>query len=271
MVKKIRKFKPLELLIFKFLKLLRVLNVGLTSASNLSRLEEAAQDRSKFDLEFVKSIGQDHYAPLLSLLVESQSQLRQDLLVLARTNYKRGGYFVEFGATDGIKNSNTFLLENKFGWIGILVEPSPIWESNLRANRPNVIVSTKCVWKESGQLIDFIETHDPQRSKISLYDRKRHSGLSRVNNRYQKETISLEDLLIQNNAPAFIDYLSIDTEGSEFEILRAFDFTKFSFGLISVEHNYRENRQEIHKLLTSAGYVRIFSEISLWDYWYVKQ
>ena len=53
------------------------------------------------------------------------SQLGQDFLALASAGFKRGGYFVEFGATDGKLPFNTNALEKLFGWGGILAEPSP--------------------------------------------------------------------------------------------------------------------------------------------------
>jgi hypothetical protein len=57
------------------------------------------------------------------------------------------------------------------------------------------------------------------------------------------------------NAPLFIDYLSIDTEGSELEILKSVDLQKYKFGLIDVEHNYQEPRRtQIRELLTLNGY-----------------
>ena len=77
-------------------------------------------------------------------------------------------------------------------------------------------------------------------------------------------------LLIQNCAPSFIDYLSIDTEGSEFDILSTVDFNKFSFGIITVEHNFSANREKIYRLLTENGYRREFEVISNFDDWYVK-
>jgi hypothetical protein len=70
------------------------------------------------------------------------------------------------------------------------------------------------------------------------------------------KTLTLTDLLDKAKAPSFIDYLSLDTEGSEFEILRATDFSRYTFGLIDVEHNFVEPRRtEIRNLLLSHGYV----------------
>jgi FkbM family methyltransferase len=258
-------------LILESQKILQKMNIGVTSASNLSRLQNIALDTSRTDLEFIQAMGQDNFEPLFTLLSESKSQLHQDLLVLANTNYKQGGYFVEFGATNGILLSNSFLLEQKYGWRGILAEPGRVWNAELLFNRPNSKISTRCVWEKSNQMLSFSETQDPENSTISIFRNKksRYSRYRKVND-YQVKTISLMDLLIENNAPEYIDYLSIDTEGSELRILQAFDFSKFSFGIISIEHNYREDREPIFKLLTNAGYKRRFENISKWDDWYFK-
>ena len=84
------------------------------------------------------------------------------------------------------------------------------------------------------------------------------------------ETISLVDLLKKYNAPKHIDYLSIDTEGSEFDILENFDFNTYSFSVITCEHNYTPMRDKIYDLLTSKGYERKLTEVSRWDDWYIK-
>ena len=77
------------------------------------------------------------------------------------------------------------------------------------------------------------------------------------------------DLLKKYNAPKEIDYLSIDTEGSEFEILNAFDFDAYKIKVITCEHNFTPMREEIYKLLGSKGYVRKYQEFSQFDDWYV--
>lgn len=78
-------------------------------------------------------------------------------------------------------------------------------------------------------------------------------------------------MLIEYNSPNIIDYLSIDTEGSEYEILKDFNFTKYTFKIITVEHNFTENRSKIKNLLESKGYVRVFERFSKWDDWYISE
>src|SRR5262249_16004997 len=65
----------------------------------------------------------------------AQAQVFQDLWVLFETNCKRNGYFIEFGAGDGRRMSNTFLLEKSFGWRGIVAEPNPYFHEELKKNR----------------------------------------------------------------------------------------------------------------------------------------
>ena len=77
-------------------------------------------------------------------------------------------------------------------------------------------------------------------------------------------------MLDKYNAPREIDYLSIDTEGSEFDILSHFDFNKYQFRVITCEHNFAPQREEIFSLLTRNGYLRKFENISNVDDWYVK-
>jgi hypothetical protein len=77
-------------------------------------------------------------------------------------------------------------------------------------------------------------------------------------------------LLDKHHAPRHIEYLSIDTEGSEFDILNAVDFKKYSFDIITVEHNYTSAREKIYSLLTKHGYKRQFQDISSFDDWYIS-
>jgi FkbM family methyltransferase len=205
------------------------------------------------------------------LLVKSKSQIFQDLFVLYILNGKRGGFFVEFGATNGVSLSNTFLLEKEYGWDGILCEPGKVWKNALFSNR-NCTIDNRCVWSKSGEKLTFNESKLPELSTLEKYnDADFHSSLRKDGNLYTVETVSLVDLFDYHNAPRVIDYLSIDTEGSEFEILNAFDFSKVDIKIITVEHNFSLMRDSIYDLLTKNGFKRVFETISLFDDWYVKE
>jgi hypothetical protein len=90
------------------------------------------------------------------------------------------------------------------------------------------------------------------------------------------ETINLTDLLEECKSPKCIAFLSIDTEGNEFEILKGLNFKMFRFNYIAVEVNdtagkVSRSEEEITKILGSNGYIRILEEVSLWDQWWISQ
>lgn len=211
-----------------------------------------------------------------SRLKHSKAQLNQDIFVLNELDLKPNGYFVEFGATDGVNISNTWLLEKHFGWQGILAEPSVYWQKSLAQNR-SAHISTECVWSSSGTTVLFNEVdssqqrYGPELSTVDLFSScDNHSVTRQSGKKYSVPTISLMDLLAKYQAPRQIDYLSIDTEGSEFEILSAFDFDYYDVTVITCEHNYTPMREKIFNLLSGKGFYRKHQNESKWDDWYSK-
>lgn len=253
-------------------QIFKLFGLGITTFSNLNHLREKALKNSSLDSDFLIAVGNFHQSLTPSLLNQSKAQLRQDLFVLSETNYKREGYFVEFGATNGIGLSNTYLLEKEFSWSGILAEPAKVWRNSLLKNRPNASIETLCLWKDSESRLTFNETDVPELSTLDIFSHgDLHTQNREVGHKYSVQTISLNDLLKKHRAPKQIDYLSIDTEGSEYEILSAFDFTQYNIQIITVEHNYTLQREKIFKLLSSQGYERKFEDISHFDDWYIKK
>ena len=207
----------------------------------------------------------------LKNLFRSRAQLLQDLFVLFELQNKRDGYFVEFGATDGVQINNTVLLEREYGWKGVLAEPARFWHERLRSNR-KCFISTDCVWRESGATLTFNETPDRELSTINELSYEDDHRSNRVGGEhYPVHTVSLIDLLQRANAPKVIDYMSVDTEGSEFAILEAFDFNAYDVRVLTVEHNYTVNRARLHALLSTRGFIRKFETFSQWDDWYVQR
>ncbi len=221
------------------------------------------------DLKFILQYPLENASHFLKNKALSKSQIKQDLFVLSELNFKKDGFFVEFGATDGVSFSNSFLLEKEFGWNGILAEPGKCWHDDLFRNR-NAFIEKDCVWSETDKELIFNEVEKSSLSTIVGFGEDDNHSTSRTKGKkYKVKTISLLNLLEKYNAPQIIDYLSIDTEGSEFTILQNFDFNKYAFRTITVEHNYSPLRQKIYDLLTSKGYKRVNEQFSLFDDWYI--
>jgi len=252
--------------------------LGLLSISTPILRSPAAKQAKRFFalLDHVRSSAYDRDDPLqliaymVALAPEAKGQLCQDAWALWASGRKTGGYFVEFGAASGVYLSNTWLLEKKMGWSGVLAEPNPVFHPSLRQNR-DCTISTKCVYARTGEHLEFVGTRSPEFSGISAFLPERDPAKGAADaERFEVQTISLNDLLAEAAAPRTIDYLSVDTEGSELEILSAFDFDRWDVRAISVEHNNTASREKLFDLLTGQGFRRQFTELSWFDDWYVK-
>ncbi len=235
-----------------------------------ARLFEA-NTAARQDLAFLRELPERHMARALRSMDQSKAQLRQDLFVLSQLDYKQGGFFVEFGAANGRDLSNSWLLEKQFGWTGIVAEPARLWHAQLAENR-SCRIDHRCVWSRTGETLRFQEAGIPELSTLADFSASdRHRDIRRTEAEYDVQTISLLDLLAAYDAPRDMDYLSIDTEGSELPILESFDFSRYRFRVITCEHNYTEDRAKIAGLLGRNGYRRVFEAFSRFDDWYVHE
>ena len=213
------------------------------------------------------SISPDHDPSSEDLERHSQSQLGQDVWVLEQTGFKRNGFFVEFGATDGVALSNTWLLENYFGWDGICAEPNPKFYRQLVQNRA-CTVADACIAGSSGREVEFILAAEfggiADYAKVDMHADKR-SAYKERGHFTTMTTISLNDFLEMHNAPRVIDYMSVDTEGNELDILESFPFDKWQINYLTIEHNYTALRPKLRTLLEANGFRCLEKD---WDDWY---
>lgn len=202
----------------------------------------------------------------------SYAQRLQDLWVLYETDSMRRGYFVEFGAADGVLHSNSALLERNFEWTGVLAEPNPAQEPALRRNR-TARVDMRCVWDTTGDVLELLLPDDPQLATIQALqvDDAHQAARRAATTSVPASTVTLCDLLDDSHAPSRIDYMSVDTEGSELRILSHFDFRSRDIALISIEHNNRADEAMLDELMQANGYERRFAEISAFDAWYRRR
>jgi FkbM family methyltransferase len=203
--------------------------------------------------------------------MRSRAQIFQDLWVLHETDEMRDGFFVEFGATDGVSLSNTVLLEQAYGWRGILAEPNPIWHERLRENR-TAAISDACVAARDGETVRFLATDQPELGTMAAFaPEDSHAGARQKAETIEVTTVTLNTLLARHGAPKRIDFMSIDTEGSEYDILSAFDFSAYDVRLLAIEHNFTEAEGKLDALLARHGFERRFRKLSLFDGWYAKR
>jgi hypothetical protein len=233
-------------------------------------LSSKIKDYEEYLLEF--------YIHILKHQNMSTSQLFQDLFVHFIHNGKTNGTFLEFGATNGVELSNSLMLEEKFGWTGVLAEPNHQWHSELFENRPNATILTDCIYSESNKHLDFFVSDYGELSTLDEFrtsDIEGMPGNAKMRNasgyNWVINTISLNDVISKYFNGTKIDYMSVDTEGSELVILKHFDFSKFAPKIVTVEHNFTDSQKELDELFLTNNYRRFFKEYTEFDAWYVLQ
>jgi FkbM family methyltransferase len=207
------------------------------------------------------------------------SQANQDLFVLYFTHYAgKKGFYVEIGAGDGVRISNTYLLE-KADWQGIIVDPVNYSSENIKLRK--CIKDKRAVYSKSGLKLQFLAVEPIPESSLQgenfsgILEHIGDYGKTLPNKIIDVETVSLNDLLEQYNAPNKIDYISIDTEGAEFEIINNFDFNKYDVEIFTIEHNHASFREDVIKLLNDKKYFRLPNVtqggfVAPYEDWFIK-
>lgn len=186
------------------------------------------------------------------------SQFGADRWVLHNVQGK--GFYVDVGCHDGVDISNTYELD-KAGWDGICIDPFP---KNFETRTARVVKA--CVYSSNGHEVEFDYSLEDPGSELGNHKNRLHTTTTIQKHTFKTRT--LESILDEMHAPRKIEYMNLDIEGSEFEVLRVFPFSKYMFKLLTIEHNYEEpKRTQIRHLLESHGYVHTLAVHV--DDWYV--
>ena len=192
----------------------------------------------------------------MSDLNKYYSQFGQDKFIIENIfKMKKNGFFIEAGAGDGINISNTYKLEKEYSWNGLCVEPNQELYKKLILNR-NCYTTNELLYSEDNLEMDFtnynllggIETH--------LREKIQNKNIKTT----KKKTVTLNKVLEKINAPNIIDYFSLDTEGSEYEILKGIDLNKYKINYLSVEINKDYEKYNLIKELLQKNNYIIFRE-----------
>jgi|TARA_R110002153_G_scaffold198462_1_gene351980 hypothetical protein len=178
-------------------------------------------------------------------------------------DYKENGYFVEIGACSGTRKSSCYSLEKYLKWQGPAVEPHSKYWKECKTTRFQPI--NVCVYNYDGT-VEYMECEGkiPERNwgaeglsgitkELHLYHKKYYDKFGTP---VIKTCITPTTLLNNCNAPRDIDYVGIDTEGSEYEILKCWPFDQYTVKLFSVEADGND-ADIITDFLKSKDYIKV--------------
>jgi FkbM family methyltransferase len=200
------------------------------------------------------------------------SQEKQDEY-LETTIFKgfKNGFFMDVGAHDGVSLNNTFYFEKNNNWTGINIEPIKLVYNKLVENRPNCINLNLAVCNNDGEA-DFIRnsgyTEMLSGLKYKYNDKHKKRIISENSTTNSKSYIikvntkKIETITDEYNIK-HINYLSIDVEGAEFDVIKSINFDKLYIDVIGFESNYEEESKEIILYLQSKGYNVIYQTIDI--------
>jgi|688.fasta_scaffold128775_3 FkbM family methyltransferase len=197
--------------------------------------------------------------------IETETNTPQFNFVLNFFKHKKGGIFIEMGATDGIIASNTYCLETHYGWDGILIEPIKDYFDDIKKYRKTKYAYNICIGENEG-FVEFtrIEGYSKMLSGISIEYPEQHKN--RINKEVKErdqqihiDLVSCKKLItvLKESNVQQIDYLSIDVEGGELSVLKSLEMEKNSIRptIIGCENNYKTN--EIESYLNQFNYKKV--------------
>lgn len=188
------------------------------------------------------------------------SQWGQDEFVVSVLKQKKNGYFVDIGAYDGITISNTYYLEKELGWNGLCVEANPHTYNSMVECRNTECVNVAIAPYEKEVEILLNGWSSAINDSFTSSEILKQGFESVIVN-----AITINELFERYNVPSEFDYLTIDIEGGELEILSQLDFSRWRFKVLTYEHNshlvHHENypdlvkrREQMEEILYKNGY-----------------
>jgi FkbM family methyltransferase len=167
---------------------------------------------------------------------DTYSQALQDKDVIEYYREKIGGFFVDAGAFNGVRFSNTYLLEKKYGWKGVCIEPQHDVFNKLTEQR--TAICENVVLYSEPKTVSFKRRKERGNGFAGIQQHlKRRTPQPKLNETLNLQTKTLTSILDEHNCPKFIDYLSLDTEGSEIEVLKGLDLHRYQVGYMTIEVN----------------------------------
>lgn len=187
------------------------------------------------------------------------SQFGEDRILDKLFRGKRNGFCVEVGANNGVDGSTTLHFE-ELGWDCILVEPNPTLCQELRARRKARLFECAAS-SESGTAILHIAVGAEQSHAVSALGDERRSAQILKEHGFRTEPVEvairrLDDILGDARPTGRIEFMSIDVEGHELEVLKGLSLDRWRPVVLIIEDNGAIWDTAVRDYLNTQGYLR---------------
>jgi FkbM family methyltransferase len=186
--------------------------------------------------------------------LQYNAQFDEDRLLAEVFNGKLDGRFVEVGAYNGVANSNTYYFE-QLGWSGVLIEANPTLAEQCRVARPrSKVFAGAVVGPGSPPVVTFELAADPALSSLKITPDMMRRVTGRAVSRIVVPARTLDEVLVESGLTT-IDFITIDVEGHEFDVLRGFSLAKWKPRIVILERNTHLPEARLVQRMHAAGYV----------------
>ncbi|PZS20045.1 MAG: hypothetical protein DLM57_02715 [Pseudonocardiales bacterium] len=188
-----------------------------------------------------------------------RAQHGEDVLLAERFSAKHGGGFVEVGALDGDFLSNSYYFEKALNWTGVLIEANPSQAELCRRNRPRSQVVNCAVVAPGAPPNVAFQVAEGNEAYSTLSPNRLYAGLLRERNISTTGVVvpaATLDTILENAQISSIDFVTIDVEGHEHDVVRGFDLRRWSPTVVLVESAGGAPNIFIALRMFRAGYAR---------------
>ena len=228
-----------------------------TNNNNNNKIQVQIQERGEQPAPRLHDVEKEKK---LATIKKGTSQVGQDKCLLSMMDNPYGDdlFYVDIGSNDPIKISNTYILDHKFRWRGICVEPQKRFVEAYKKHRTCAHIRKAISSNES---VAFVERGDPGFSGIAGYDNPLGSKFKTL------DATTLRSLFEDYAVPYDIAYMSVDVEGYELEVFKTFPFDSHRVRYMTVERPSKK----LNNLLIAKGYCILHNGAKFKDIWYAHR
>lgn len=192
------------------------------------------------------------------------SQNDEDKLLNNIFNEKQNGVYIELGALDGKLHSNTLFFEKKYNWSGILIEPNPIEFKKLCLNRNHSnYLFNELISNKEEELDFYIDIDLPAVSGVKSDIPEKNKKVWFQNNETLKIKPKKLTDIIKQTPFEFFDFMSLDCEGHELDVLESWDFSiPIHIIIIEMANDNLEKENKIYEIMKNNNYKVLFQHKS---------